>query len=148
MKKAFIDSDVFIRDLRYPRDKKTKTNTLFLKKVKSGKIKAYTSIFNILEICGILSYNLSQEQLIKLYSEFCAHYGVKILFPADSTGNLDYDIATIFKQISHKQSFGDAQISYVIDRFKNDISSFISWNAKHFEGKIPFPCLTPESYMK
>ncbi|MFH1356978.1 MAG: hypothetical protein ABII18_07585 [bacterium] len=146
MKKVFIDSDVFTRDLRYKRDEKTIINSDFLQKVKSGKIKAYTSIFNVLEVCGILSYNLPEEELLKLYSEFCAYFGVKVLFPADSVGNLDYDIASIMKQMMSKQSLGDSQISYVINRFQNELSCVVSWNAKHFKEKLTLPCYTPENY--
>lgn len=145
MRKVFIDSDIFVRDLRYPRDSKTKANDRFLKKVISNKIKGATSIFNLLEICGILSYNLNRQELVQLYADFINRYKVQILFPADASGNLQYDIPQIFSQIQNKQSLGDAQISYVIERFEDHLISFVSWNAPHFEGKLPIPVMTPDT---
>ena len=56
MKRVFIDTDIFVRDLRYPNDPLLEINQRFLEKVMSGKIAATTSIFNVLEVCGILSF--------------------------------------------------------------------------------------------
>lgn len=144
MKKIFIDSDIFVRDLRYPRDQKTETNKNFLHHVKSGKLRGLTSIFNVLEVCGVLSFNYTREDLINLYGDFCNHFNVKVLFPADASGNLQYDLPKILEQIQKKQDLGDAQISYVIERFSDQLSCFVSWNARHFEGKVSVPVKTPE----
>lgn len=143
MKRLFIDSDIFVRDLRYPRDSRTEENRRFLDKVLSKKIHGCTSIFNLLEVCGILSYNLSPTDLFDLYAGFTQEYPVQILFPADSTGNLQYDIPTIFSQVQRKNSLGDAQIAYVVERFTDHLSGFVTWNVKHFEGKLPIPVKCP-----
>lgn len=144
MKRFFLDTDIFVRDLRYPRDAKTEANQAFLSRVRSGKIKGATSIFNVLETCGILSYNLSAQDLVKLYGCFTDHYRLKIIYPADAAGNLDYQIPKIFKQIQLRQSLGDAEISYVVERFASQLLSFVSWNAPHFEGKLTIPVTTPD----
>ena len=146
MKKVFIDSDLFVRDLRYPRDMRTAINQKFLDRVRRRKIHGVTSIFNLLEVCGILSFNLSSSDLLRLYADFTHHYNLQILFPADGAGNLEYDIPRIFEQIQGKQSLGDAQISYVVHRFADHLSCFVSWNAVHFEGKLPLPVKTPEDF--
>lgn len=147
MQAVFIDSDIFVRDLRYPRDQRSAVNRQFLKRVHAKRIRGVTSIFNLLEICGILAYNLSPAQLVDLYSDFCQHYNVTVLFPADAQGDLQYDIPRIFQQIQTRQSLGDAQISYVVNRFANDLSRFVSWNASHFEEKLPIPACTPQQLM-
>lgn len=144
MKSIFIDSDVFLRDIRYPRDARTRENSAFLAMIRRRKKWGVTSIFNVLEVCGILSFNLSQEMLLKMYADFSNHFAVKILFPADATGNLHYDLSRIFEQISLKQSLGDAQISYTVSRFASHLKYFVSWNAPHFAGKIPVPVITPD----
>jgi predicted nucleic acid-binding protein len=146
MKKIFIDSDIFVRDLRYPRDINQEANQRFLEKVRSGKIRGATSIFNLLEICGILSFNLTLEALWALYRGFPTHYNVKILYPADAAGNLQYDIARIFEKILKKQDLGDAQIASVAERFSNQLNGFVSWNARHFEGKISLSVKTPADF--
>ena len=131
MKKIFIDSDLFVMDLRYLRDSRSEINSRFLKKIHGNKSSGVTSIFNLLEVCGILSFNLSSDELVGLYRGFPERYHVKILFPADTTGNLQYDIPVIFDHIQKKQSLGDAQVGYVVERFADQISAFVSWNNKH-----------------
>ncbi len=148
MKRVLVDTDVFVRKLRYPRDRDSEVNSRFLENVKGGRIKGATSIFNVLEVCGILSFNLSSDNLIGLYTGFGDHFGVKIYFPADGDGNLQYDYAGIFKNIQTKQSLGDAQIGYVVERFANLVSGFVSWNAGDFQGKLPVPVMTPEEFLK
>lgn len=147
MQATFIDSDIFVRDLRYPRDPRSVVNRQFLKRVHARHIRGTTSIFNLLEICGIVAHNISSTQLVDLYSDFCQHYNITVLFPADAQGDLQYDVPRIFQQIQIRQSLGDAQISYVVNRFANDLSRFVSWNAPHFEGKLPIPACTPQQLM-
>lgn len=146
MKSVFLDSDLFVLDIRYLRDTRIEQNSRFLEKVRTGKIRGVTSIFNILETCGVLSYNLSSEELVNLYEEFTERYGVKIFLPADSTGNLQYDIPAIFGHIKKKKSLGDAQVSYVVERFASQLSCFVSWNASHFLDKLPIPAKTPAEF--
>lgn len=144
----FVDSDIFVRDLRYPRDKLQITNSRFLNAMKERPFRACTSLFNILEVCGILSFNLSEVDLKNLYTEFAAHYGLKVLFPVNAQGHFDYDIPQIFLKITTKQSLCDAQISYVVERFAKKIKTFITWNAAHFSGKLPIPVLTPREFLE
>ena len=148
MKFAFIDSDIFVRDLRYRRDAQREVNDRLLERIRRGKIRAATSIFNVLEICGVLSFNYSQEELVGLYTGFIDHYGVKVFLPADAHGAVQYDLEWIWKQIAQKQSLNDAQVAYVADRFSDLIICFVSWNARHFEGKLPVPVMTPEEFLK
>lgn len=147
MKKVFIDSDLFVRDLRYPRDARTEINSRFLNGVRTKKISGVTSLFNLLEVCGILSYNLTPQDLLNLYASFTQHYNLQLLFPADQAEDLEYDLPKIFEQIQKKQALGDAQISYVVDQFANHIRCFVSWNAAHFRDKMPIPALTPEEFL-
>lgn len=144
MKQVFIDTGIFVRDLRYQRDANIVSNQKFLDKIRSRKIKGVTSIFNLLEVCGVLSFNLSQDDLLKLYSDFTKHYSVQILFPANAQVELQYDIPKIFQSITQKQGLGDAQISYVINRFATDLSFVATWNITHYEGKVSIPVLTPD----
>ena len=144
----FLDSDIFVRDLRYPRDTLQPYNSRLLELVKTKKQRACTSIFNLLEVCGILSYNLNPNNLRDLYGDFTNHYGLKVLFPADAQGTLDYDITRIFLQIAKKQSLADAQIAYTVERFNKKIKTFVSWNAVHFKGKVSVPVKTPKELLE
>lgn len=143
MKLFFVDTDIFVRDLRYRRDELFETNTTFLKQIISGKLKAATSIFNVLEVCGIMSHNMSPENLFGLYGYFTEKYPVKIYYPARADGSFDYDPLKIFNQIQKKQSLGDAQIACLVVRFENLVSEFITWNVKDYAGKLPVPVRSP-----
>ena len=123
-------------------------NNRLFDNMRKRKIRAATSIFNVLEICGVLSFNYSREQLADLYLDFTRYFAIKVLFPADAQGSLQHDIESIWSQIAQKQSLDDAQVAYVVERFSNLISGFVSWNAKHFEGKLPVPVMTPAEFLK
>ena len=146
MKKVFIDSDLFVRDLRYPRDPNSEINARFLKEVYEKKIRGVTSIFNVLEACGVVSFNLSAENLEKLYAGFTSRYNIRVFVPANPSGILEYDPYIIFQQIQKKQGLGDAQVSYVVERFASQLSCFVSWNAPHFADKLSIPVKTPEEF--
>lgn len=147
MKQVFIDTDIFVRDLRYQRDVNIVANQQFLEKVRNRKIKGVTSVFNLLEVCGVLSFNLSQENLLKLYADFTKHYSVQILFPSNPQVELQYDISKIFQSIVKKQSLGDAQIGYVVNRFASDLSYMATWNVTHYSGKVVIPVYTPDQVL-
>jgi len=131
---TLIDSDVFLIDKFYIRDTRFGVNREFLDEVLNKK--TCTTIYNLLEICGILSHNLSKKELMQFFEDFQKTYKIKILFP-----NLDMHgeefhkklVQGVFDNISLKMSFGDA---------------LILWTAKHFAGKSEFECLTPAEYLK
>jgi hypothetical protein len=49
-----IDSNIFVIDLRYPHDRHYAANRRFLQKLAQTRQGA-TTIFHVLEVCGILS---------------------------------------------------------------------------------------------
>ena len=60
-----IDTNIFLIDLRYKRDTNFKLNRSFLSYVaQSGS--GFTTIVNLLELCGILSFHLNPDQLLDL----------------------------------------------------------------------------------
>ena len=55
---VLIDTNIFVIDLRYKRDNYYKTNRAFLAHIAKKRI-GFTSTINLLELCGILSFNLN-----------------------------------------------------------------------------------------
>jgi hypothetical protein len=78
-----IDSDVFIIDRRYRKDPKYEVNKDFLDFVHEKE--KYTTIFNLLEITGILSYNLSTSDIEEFYYAFANYYKINIIFPVTNS---------------------------------------------------------------
>jgi hypothetical protein len=73
-----IDTTIFIIDLRYKRDKHFAANRAFLEWVAQTR-SGVTTLFNLLEVCGILSFNLNEKQLQELFSYFSQRYAVEVL---------------------------------------------------------------------
>ena len=147
--KLFIDTDIFVRDLRYRDDKNIKENDRFINLVKTKKVVGLTSIYNLLELCGVLSFNLSSESLIHLYWGFKNKYQLKqILFGKAFDENLTIDINKIFGYLIKKMSFGDALVAACIEYHKDQIEGFVSWNVKHFENRLNLDLYTPQSLLK
>ncbi len=71
-----IDSDVFLIDLRYPTDRRASETRAFLDHTAASGEGA-TTAFNLLEIAGVLSFNLNPQQLLELYIHFPARYHVR-----------------------------------------------------------------------
>jgi len=136
-----VDSDVFVIDLRYPRDPKSKDNKAFIKELaQSGR--GATTIFNLLEICGILSYNLNREQLHSLFHYFPKRYNLKIL-PEHSPRYLPrLPLPRIWKIIARKTALGDALILILLESY-TDVKLIVSWNVKHLQDRIDVEVLTP-----
>jgi hypothetical protein len=135
--------------LRYRDDKNIKDNDHFLNLIKLKKVIGLTSIFNLLELCGILSFNLSPESLFHLYWGFKNKYQLKqILFGKTFDENLAIDINIIFGYLIKKMSFGDAVVAACIEYHKDQIEGFVSWNVKHFEDKLNINLYTPHTLIK
>lgn len=142
-----VDTPIFVIDLRYKRDRNFSANRRFLDEIakRQGSV---TTIFNLLEVCGILSFNLSEKQLLELFHYFPQHYHVDVFphstmespLPAFSTEDL-------FKIISMKTAFGDALILAAVQKYVPGAARFVSWNAEHFQGRLAIPVLTPREFL-
>lgn len=60
---VLVDTNIFAIDLRYKRDSNFENNRAFLDLIAEKK-NGFTTIVNLLELCGILSFNLNEKQLI------------------------------------------------------------------------------------
>lgn len=144
---TIIDTPSFIIDLRYQRDTHFTINRAFLDHIAQTGNGA-TTTFTLLEVCGILSFNLNDTQLRELFAYFSQRYSIDVLphatlqspLPAVQTGDL-FDI------MLRKASFGDALIIAAIERYLPRATRFVSWNARHFAGRLALPVLTPEEFL-
>ena len=144
----FVDSDIFVIDLRYQRDEKYEDNKQFIEKAIAENL-ITTSIFNILEVCGILSFNLNEQQLLDLYYHFPRRYNIQGMAHLERTDMLpSFRISSIMEVMSGKASLGDTMIICSVLDIINRVDCLVSWNANHFAGKIPKPTLTPAEYLK
>lgn len=144
----FVDSNLFVMDLRYPDDRDYHTNKRALTRL-ARQGRGTTSVLNVLEICGILSFNLSVAALHALYVHFARRYRMTLVpgggydthLPAPTARDI---LATMEKRMALK----DAEIALVVEQHASNLDAFVTWNAKHFAGKLPVPALTPREWLR
>ena len=111
-----IDTNIFVIDLRYKRDTNYRVNQAFLSSVAQNG-NGFTTIVNLLELCGILSFNLNGDQLFDLWTYFCDRYMVTVLPEPDLQSDFpDIEIRRLFDMLSKKSSFGDALMMAVAEK--------------------------------
>jgi predicted nucleic acid-binding protein len=142
-----IDTNIFVIDLRYKRDAHFNKNRTFLSAIAQSGI-GFTTLVNLLEICGILSFNLSQNQLMNLWIYFEERYKVSVLPSPDLQSEFpSIEIHRLFDTISQKMSFGDALILGLAEKLLPFVKTMVTWDNEHFKDKYFGNVLTPEEYI-
>jgi len=146
-----IDTDIFVIARRYPRDTNFQVNANFLEYLQQEEIDRATTIFNLFELCGILSFNLTKEQLRDLFVGFSAIYSLRILYPPfenkPAAAAFDSLLADTMRIIQEKVAFLDALILSTAESVPG-LDAMITWNAKHFQGKTKLTVQTPISFLR
>jgi predicted nucleic acid-binding protein len=145
---VLIDTNVFVIDLRYKHDSHYRANRKFLDAMGEAGT-GFTTIVNLLEICGILSFNLNDRQLRELWVYFEQKYSVRVLPDIGLDGTLPpLRIRDVFECIKKKLSFGDAYILAVALKQMPSLSVMITWDKEHFKGKFKGAVHTPAEYLQ
>ena len=145
---VLVDTNIFVIDLRYKRDAHYKTNRAFLEHIGEKK-NGFTSIVNLLELCGILSFNLNEKQLTELWFYFQDRYGVVVLpVPSFETHLPEIGVKEIFDLLKSRTSLGDALMISVAKKHLPFIATMVSWDKLHFENIFQGAILTPEEFLQ
>lgn len=142
-----IDTNIFVIDLLYKRDTSFKVNQSFLSFVaQSGS--GFTTIVNLLELCGILSFNLNQDQLLDLWTYFQDRYKIAVLPEPDLQSDFPaIKINRLFGILCKKTSFGDALMISVAGKYLSFVSTLVTWDNEHFKDKFAGKVLTPDEFL-
>jgi predicted nucleic acid-binding protein len=144
---VLIDTNIFVIDLRYRRDIHYKKNLAFLHSV-AEKGTGFTTIVNLLELCGILSFNLNEKQLFELWFYFQDKYKVTVLPTPELASNFPtIGIQELFDVLKNRASLGDALMLTVAAKYLPFISTLVTWDDEHFKGQFSGTVLTPEEYV-
>jgi predicted nucleic acid-binding protein len=145
---TFVDSNVFVIALRYPADRNARANTAFLSRL-AARGDGVTSVVNLIEVCGILSFNLNERQLRGLYRHFARRFGVRVV-PEDPEGRavMPATPSELLMLMASRMSFGDALVASAVARWAPAARAFVSWDAKHFAGKLPARVVTPSQFLE
>lgn len=63
-----LDADILVLDIRYPRDARFAVNEQLLTMLQNHDISRGITLYALLEVIGILSFNLPTDQVQKLFS--------------------------------------------------------------------------------
>jgi predicted nucleic acid-binding protein len=141
-----IDSDVFLIDLRYPRDRRAGQNRAFLDRIgRSGN--GATTVINLLEVTGILSFNLNPQQVAEFYTHFPRRYQIRVVPAHDPRQRLSaLRVSEVLQEVQTKMAFGDALIAALVRQLSPEVEAFVTWNDQHFRGRLMPPVLTPATF--
>ncbi len=143
---VLIDSDVFVLDLFYPTDERADTNSAFLE---LDHIHRATTVFNVLEVCGIASFNTADEDLKKLFFAFHQTYNLQVLYPTTAQRSpqvfLKDLVADAFAHILTKMNFNEALILSTAEA--HDVTNLVTWNVKHFAGRTNLSVFNPRDFL-
>jgi len=109
-----IDTDVFMLEFAFHRDHRYETNAAFLAAVLQGE--PTITVYNLMEILGQLSFNLSPSRLAEWRLWLQEAYGLTLLWPAgeeqDAEGFFRHEIYTrpLAKMQESRMAFADALI--------------------------------------
>jgi hypothetical protein len=143
----FVDSNLFVIDLRYRDDRNYHVNRRALDRLRDEGT-GMTGLINLLEVCGILSFNLSADALHALYAHFARRYAITVV--PDSGHDTPFTTATageLLSRMEQRMALKDAEIALTVDKHAS-VSTFLSWNAKHFAGKLSVDALTPREWLR
>ncbi len=146
-----IDSDVLLLAFAFQNDSRQEINQKFLEFVQTAQ--PATTIYNVMEVLGQLSFNLSAERLDQWQSWLVDAYQLTVIWMADAEKEMEKESFRdeLFdrpyqKMRDQRMSFMDALVLSLAERAP-DVECFVTWNAKHFKGKTTLTVLTPEEYL-
>ena len=146
-KVLLIDTNVFVIDLRYKRDVNYRTNRAFLSLAARRKT-GFTTIVNLLEICGILSFNLNERQLTELWFYFQEKYKIRVVPAPDFESEFPVvKIGDIFEMLKRRTSLGDALMISIANKHLPFVSTMVSWDKSHFENLFHGTVSNPEEFL-
>jgi predicted nucleic acid-binding protein len=146
---VLLDSNLFVIDRFFPRDSNFQTNRTFLDTL--ATLEAGVSIFTLMELCGIASFNLTPKDLRVWLHDFPSIYPVRILDPwgvgaVASQAWLSQFLEELTGKIARKMSFGDAVLLREAEQYA--VASIVTWNTKDFTRRTTIPILTPVAYLQ
>ncbi len=147
-----LDTDVLLLAFAFQRDDRQPANEAFLERAQS-ETPAIT-IYNLMELLGQLSFNLSPERLDAYPSWLLDAYQLTVIWPYTPDDPLSFTAfrdeifaRPLARMRAVQMPFMDALILSLAERAP-DVSHFVTWNARHFQGKSTLNVLTPEGYLQ
>lgn len=145
-----IDTDVLVIYHFFQNDPRHKQTGLLFEKI-SGDTKGVT-IFNLLELCGIIASANKLKFSENLFKKYNEAEDIRILSPQINADVPDEDafwhsvLSNCFSYTQKGMRLGDAVILWTLET-NREVDTFITWNTKHFLNKTDIKVLTPSDFL-
>ena len=141
---AAVDTDVLAIHHIFTWDKRWKTNAsaLFLLR---RKYIFCIPIHGLLELYGLAILAWGVEKARVLFKGYLKAKDVKIMGYAFPSSWEEY-VDIVSSYIERRMNYGDALIAWTLE--ENDVEVFVTWNKKHFKGKVSAKVYTPEELLR
>ena len=143
MSYVVVDTDVLAIHHVFTWDKRHATNEEFLNAVE----RPATTVHNVLELVGIVCKALRKAEARSIYDAYMLSKKWAVLFPEMPLG-WDEFCDFIFPCMERVMSYGAALIAWTVDENADVIEAFVTWNKKHFSGKLGVPVRTPKEWLE
>jgi hypothetical protein len=143
-----LDGDVLLIDQRYTNDPKFARNQQALQQIQADGLDLGITAQALLETVGILSFNTPPAQVPQLPQRLVTLFNLTVV--PDFQQYPDYagcTITELMTQMSSQMALGDAVLAVQIARYASSADCLLTWNARHFQGKLVIPVLTPEEWL-
>jgi predicted nucleic acid-binding protein len=146
-----IDTDVLLLAFAFQSDERQEANTEFLKRAQTAE--PSITIYNLMELLGLLSFNLAPSRLAEWESWLIDAYRLTVIWPlavenqsADTFFRTELFDRPYAKMSAQRMALMDALVLDLAERTP-DVKRFVTWNARHFKSKSALTVLTPTEYL-
>lgn len=143
-----LDADVILIDRKYFTDLRHPVNKAALARLLAERLPLGMVAHAVMEVVGVMSHGTPTADIAKIPDALRTIYGLSINpDPVTTPEYAGCTYAEILGQMATKMSLGDAVQALQIAKFVSSTATLITWNAKHFRGKLTIPVLTPEEWL-
>ena len=143
-----VDADIILLDKRYTSDPRFDVNRRLLDRLSSGKRVVGIATQALLEVAGVMSFNLRPAHLSDSPLNFAREYHLRVV--PSIRKHPEYaacSFAVVSKYIAKRMSLGDAVQAAQIEKYAPNAEVLLTWNSRHFVNKVPIPVQTPAEWL-
>ncbi|RLG51331.1 MAG: hypothetical protein DRN96_05560 [Thermoproteota archaeon] len=138
----FVDTDVLAIHHIFTWDKRREANEKAVAYLKARG--AAITIHNLLELCGLYGAANMGDKVEAVIERYLSGVEFEVKFPPVIEDWGRY-VETMAEYVRRGLSYSDALIAFCVEAAGGEL--FITWNKRHFDGRLRARVLTPVEYL-